>query len=319
MDQPDSLALYRVMLLARMIDDRIWQLNRQGRVHFAVPVAGHEGVAGYAFALDPGRDYLVPHYRDLAALLHFGMTPRDVFCNLFAKANDPMGAGRQMFAHWSSVKQHILSLSSPQPNHVSHAVGIALASKIRGEDTVTWTGFGDGSSSKGDIHESMNFAAIHKLPVIFCCENNGYAISVPQAKQMAVENVADRAAGYGMPGVVVPGRDPLQVFEVARTAVERARRGEGPTFIEIKTYRFMPHTSNDDDKRYRTREELDAERTNDPVVLFRERLVAEKTWDAQRDDALKLELQAQIDDAQAFAEASPAPTPAEAFTNVYAE
>ena len=318
MDQPDLLALYRVMLLARLIDDRIWQLNRQGRVHFAVPVAGHEGVAGYAFALDPGRDYLVPHYRDLAALLHFGITPRDVFCNLFAKANDPMGAGRQMFAHWSSAKQHILSLSSPQPNHVSHAVGIALASKIRGEDTVTWTGFGDGSSSKGDIHESMNFAAIHKLPVIFCCENNGYAISVPQAKQMAVENVADRAAGYGMPGVVVPGSDPLQVYEFARTAVERARRGEGPTFIEIKTYRFMPHTSNDDDKRYRTREELDAERTNDPVVLFRERLSTEKTWDAQRDDALKLELQAQIDDAQAFAEASPAPTPAEAFTNVYA-
>ncbi len=318
MSEPDPIALYRVMFLARMLDERIWQLNRQGRAHFAVPAAGHEGVAGYAFALDPARDYLVPHYRDLPALLHFGVTPRDVFCNLFAKANDPNSAGRQMFAHWSDATHHLLSLSSPQPNHVPHAVGIALASKIRGDNAVTWTGFGDGSSSKGDIHESMNFAAIHKLPVIFCCENNGYAISVPQDMQMAVQNVADRAAGYGMPGAVAQGRDPLEVFEVARQAIDRARRGDGPSFIEIKVYRFMPHTSNDDDKRYRSREELDAERANDPVALFRERIVKEKTWDASRDDALKQELQAQIDDALAFAEASPAPTAAEAFTNVYA-
>ena len=318
MSEPDPIALYHVMLLARMMDERIWQLNRQGRAHFAVPVAGHEGVAGYAFALDPARDYLVPHYRDLAALLHFGITPRDVFCNLLAKANDPMSAGRQMFAHWSDPKHHILSLSSPQPNHVSHAVGIALAGKIRGDNAVTWTGFGEGSSSKGDIHESMNFAAIHQLPVIFCCENNGYAISVPQEKQMAIKNVADRAAGYGMPGAVVDSCDPLAVYRIACEAVERARRGEGPSFIEIKVYRFMPHTSNDDDKRYRTRAELDAERANDPVMLLRERIIKEKMWDAKRDDALKQELQAQIDDALAFAEASPAPTAAEAFTNVYA-
>jgi 2-oxoisovalerate dehydrogenase E1 component alpha subunit len=318
MTQPDKLALYRVMLLARLLDERIWQLNRQGRAHFAVPVAGHEGVAGYAFALDPSKDFLVPHYRDLSALLHFGITLRDVFCNLFAKANDPMSAGRQMFAHWSDQKRHILSLSSPQPNHVSHAVGIALASKIRGEDSVTWAGFGEGSSSKGDIHESMNFAAIHKLPVIFCCENNGYAISVPQDKQMAVRDVVDRAAGYGMPGAIAQGRDPLDVFRVAQAAIARARRGEGPSFIEIKVYRFMPHTSNDDDKRYRSREELDVERTNDPVVLFRERIVKDKSWDAKRDDALKQELQAQIDDALTFAEASPNPTAQEAFTKVYA-
>src|SRR5512143_2035947 len=231
---PDPLAIYRVMLLARLVDERIWQLNRLGRAHFAVPCAGHEGAAaGYAFALDPSRDYLVPHYRDLAALFVFGITARDVFLHLFARANDPMSGGRQMFGHWSDPRRHILSLSSPQPNHVTHAVGIALASKIRHSDSVTWTGFGDGSSSKGDIHESMNFAAIHKLPIVFCCENNGYAISVPQEKQMAVQNVADRAAGYGMPGCVVDGTDPLAVFEAARIAVDRARNGGGPTFVEI--------------------------------------------------------------------------------------
>jgi 2-oxoisovalerate dehydrogenase E1 component alpha subunit len=192
----DPIALYRTMLLARLVDERIWQLSRQGRAHFAVPCAGHEGAAaGFALALDPTRDYLVPHYRDLAALFVFGLTPRDVFCHLLAKSNDPMSGGRQMFAHWGDAGRRVLSVSSPQPNHVTHAVGIALASKIRHETSVTWTGFGDGSSSKGDIHEAMNFAAIHKLPVVFCCENNSLAISTPQEKQMAVRNVADRAAG----------------------------------------------------------------------------------------------------------------------------
>jgi 2-oxoisovalerate dehydrogenase E1 component alpha subunit len=147
---PDSIALYRTMLLARMVDERIWQLSRQGRAHFAVPCAGHEGAAaGYAFALDPERDYLAPHYRDLAALFVFGIGPRDVFCHLLAKANDPMSGGRQMFAHWGDKSRHILSVSSPQPNHVTHAVGMALASKVRREPAVTWTGFGDGSSAKG--------------------------------------------------------------------------------------------------------------------------------------------------------------------------
>jgi len=164
----------------------------------------------------------------------------------------------------------------------------------------------------------MNFAAIHKLPIVFCCENNRFAISVPQEKQMAVLNVADRAAGYGMPGIVVDGNDPTQVYLVACQAVERARRGEGPSFVEIKTYRFMPHTSNDDDKRYRTPEEMAAERTNDPIARFRDSIIGEKIWDDARDETLKRELQKEIDEAQAFAEASPDPTPQDTFTNVYA-
>lgn len=314
----DLRALYRAMVLTRMLDERLWQLNRQGKAHFAVPVSGHEGVAGYAFALDRARDYMLPHYRDLAALVAWGLTPREIFLALFARQNDLSSAGRQMFAHWSLPDRRVLSLSSPQPNHVTHAVGIALAGKIRRENIVVWTGFGDGSSSKGDVHESMNFAAIHKLPVIFCCENNRYAISVPQEKQMAVQNVADRAAGYGMPGVVVNGAHALEVYDCARDAIERARRGEGPTFIEIKVYRFMPHTSNDDDRRYRSREEVDAARQSDPVALLREKLIAEKSWDTARDAALEKELRAEMDEAQAFAEASPSPTAQDAFSNVFA-
>lgn len=317
---PDLTQMYRVMLLARLMDERMWQLIRQGRGHFAVPSSGHEGAAaGFAFALDPTRDYLVPHYRDLAALFVFGVTPRDVLCHFFATANDPMGGGRQMFAHWGDARHRILSISSPQPNHVTHAVGIAFASKYRHDDSVTWCGFGEGGASKGDVHESMNFASIYKLPIVFCCENNRYAISVPQEKQMAIQNVADRAAGYGMPGVVVDGSDPLAVYEAAHGAIDRARRGEGPSLIEAKVYRFFSHTSNDDDRLYRSREEVEQARVNDPVVRFRERLVTETLWDAAREEALQKQLKAEIDDALAHAEASPAPMEEDAFKHVYAE
>lgn len=318
-DSPDPVAIYRTMLLARLVDERIWQLNRQGRAHFAVPCAGHEGAAaGYAFALDPARDFLVPHYRDLAALFVFGMTPRDIFCHLFARANDPMSGGRQMFAHWGDSSHRILSISSPQPNHVTHAVGIALACKIRHSDAVTWTGFGDGSSSKGDVHEAMNFAAIHKLPVVFCCENNGYAISVPQQKQMAVRDLADRAAGYGMPGCVVDGNHALEVYEAALQAVERARSGGGPSLVEIKVYRYLPHTSNDDDRRYRSREEVERARANDPVALLRQRLIEQALFDEAREVELRQELQVEVDEAQTYAESCPAPTAQDAFAHVYA-
>lgn len=312
--------IYRWMRLARALDDRMWTLNRQGRGHFAVPSAGHEATGvGYAYALDAGIDYLAPHYRDLAALLVWGVTPREVMCHYLAKSPDPSGAGRQMYAHWGDARRRILSLSSPQPNHVTHAVGLALAAKYRREQAVTWCGFGEGASSKGDVHESMNFAAIHKLPIVFCCENNGYAISVPESKQMAVQNVADRAQGYGFPGVVVDGMDPLAVHEAARTAVERARRGEGPTLIEAKVYRFMPHTSNDDDRPYRSREEVQEARTRDPLETFRERLLHEQLLDALSEAALEREIAAAVDDAVAYAESADELTAEDTFKHVYGE
>jgi 2-oxoisovalerate dehydrogenase E1 component subunit alpha len=313
-----ELGIYRWMRLARALDERMWTLNRQGQGHFAVPCAGHEATgAGYVYALDSQIDYLVPHYRDLAALLVWGLTPREVMCHYLAKSPDPSGAGRQMYAHWGDARRRILSLSSPQPNQVTHAVGIALAAKYRHEQAVTWCAFGEGASSKGDVHESMNFAAIHKLPIVFCCENNGYAISVPESKQMAVENVADRAAGYGFPGVVVDGMDPLAVYEAARVATERARRGEGPTLIEAKVYRFLPHTSNDDDRPYRTREEVEKARTRDPLETFRARLRREQLLDAKSEEALEREIESAVDDAVAFADAAPELSAEDTFRHVY--
>jgi 2-oxoisovalerate dehydrogenase E1 component subunit alpha len=313
-----ELEIYRWMRLARALDERMWMLNRQGHGHFAVPCAGHEATGvGYAYALDFRSDYLVPHYRDLAALLVWGVTPREVICHFLAKSPDPSGAGRQMYAHWGDARRRILSLSSPQPNQVTHAVGIALAAKYRREQAVTWCGFGEGASSKGDVHESMNFAAIHKLPIVFCCENNGYAISVPVSKQMAIQNVADRAAGYGFPGVVVDGMDPLAVYEAARVATERARRGEGPTLIEAKVYRYLPHTSNDDDRHYRTREEVEQARARDPLETFHERLRREQLLDGKSEEELQREIAAVVDDAVAFADTAPQLTAEDTFKHVY--
>lgn len=315
-----ELEVYRWMRLARALDERMWTLNRQGHGHFAVPCAGHEATGvGYGFALDSQIDYLVPHYRDLAALLVWGVTPGEVMCHFLAKSPDPSSAGRQMYAHWGDARRRIMSLSSPQPNHVTHAVGIALAAKYRREKAVTWCGFGEGGSSKGDVHESMNFAAIHKLPIIFCCENNGYAISVPGSKQMAIQNVADRAAGYGFPGVVVDGMDPLAVFEAAREATGRARRGEGPTLIEAKVYRYLPHTSNDDDRPYRTREEVQRARALDPVETFRERLRREQLLDDKGEEALQLEISKAVDEAVAFADAAPELQQEDTFKHVYGD
>ncbi|HBY92806.1 MAG: thiamine pyrophosphate-dependent dehydrogenase E1 component subunit alpha [Ardenticatenaceae bacterium] len=312
--------MYRFMRLARLLDDRMWLLNRQGVGHFAVPGNGHEAVAvGYAMALRPGHDWLAPHYRDLAGLLLIGMTPEEVMHNYFATAADVAGAGRQNYAHWGHRPLRIKTLSSPQGPHVPHGVGIAHACKLRTLDEVVWIGYGDGTSSKGDVHEALNFAAIHKLPCVFCCENNGYAISVDQKHQMAVENVADRAVGYGIPGVVVDGTDPLAVFAVAIEAIARARRGEGPSLIEAKCIRLLPHTSNDDDRHYRSKEELAADRARDPIDRFRQYLISVGLNDEEREAGLQHELDRLVEAAAAVARQSPAAPGADGRCHVYAD
>ena len=244
LSESDLIDMYCTMLLARRLDERMWALQRQGKVGFHVSCRGHEATqVGAAWALEPGLDFLHPYYRDIGMVLCFGMTPRELMLALFAKHEDVTSGGRQMTAHFSKKSARIVSGSSPVSTQLPQAVGLALASQIRGEEAVTLTSFGEGGSSKGDFHEALNFAGIWQLPVIFLCENNQYAISVHQSKQMAIENVADRAAGYGIPGVIVDGNDVLAVYAATNEAVRRARAGQGPTLIEAKTYRTLPHTS----------------------------------------------------------------------------
>jgi 2-oxoisovalerate dehydrogenase E1 component alpha subunit len=306
----DLLAMYRTMLTARLVDEAAFRLNRQGKAPFVVPVSGHEGCQiGTAWVLERGRDVWLPYYRDLGVVLVAGMTPYEVFLGLFAKADDPASGGRQMPAHWSSRRLGIISGSSVIATQVPHAAGIAYAVKYRGEDAVVATWFGEGATSEGDWHEGLNFAGIHRLPLIFVCENNRYAISVEQSKQMAVANVADRAPAYGFPGVVVDGNDVLACFAAMKEAVARARSGQGPTLIECKTYRFQPHTSDDDDRSYRSREEVEEARRNDPVSLFAGYLtgqgLARDEEIASMAEELKADLDEDIDKAWSAADPDP--------------
>ena len=313
------LDMYRHLALARALDERMWQLNRSGKAAFIVSGQGHEGAQiGAGFALERGTDFIVPYYRDLALSLVFGLSATDVMMAALARAGDPMSGGRQMPAHYSSSRLNIVTSSSPVSTQIPHAVGIAYAAKLRKTGAVALTCFGEGGSSKGDFHESCNFAGIHKLPVIFFCENNKYAISVPSAQQMAIEHVADRAAGYDFPGVIVDGTDVLAVYEVVKVAADRARSGEGPTLVEAKVYRFQPHTSDDDDRTYRDPEEVKEWRSRDPLALFESRLREAGVLDNERVAEVRKSVNREVDEATEAAESAPYPDAVTFDRHVYA-
>jgi 2-oxoisovalerate dehydrogenase E1 component alpha subunit len=315
----DMLGMFETMLLARSLDERMWLMNRSGRAPFVISCQGHEAAqVGVGYALDPTRDWLLPYYRDLALVLHFGMSPRDVMLGFLAKSGDPSSGGRQMPAHYGQRKHRIVTASSPVGTQIAQAPGVALAAKMRGEDTVVLTCIGEGGTAQGDFHEGLNWASIYKLGVIFLVQNNHYAISVPQAKEMAIENVSDRAAAYGMAGATVDGADMLDVYAVAREAVARARGGDGPTLLEVKVNRLTPHSSDDDDRFYRTREEVASYRERDPITVTAARLRDMGVMSEEQEAEIRERVKAVVNDATDYAENAPAPDPSEAFKHVYA-
>src|SRR5437660_1474486 len=264
------LAMYRQMVLARTLDRRMWVLNRQGRAPFAISGQGHEAAqVGAAAALRPGVDWLAPYYRDLAFCVALGMTARDFMLAIFARAGDPSSGGRQMPSHFGLKRARIITTSSTVATQVLHAAGIAYAAKVRGLDEVAVACLGEGSTSEGDWHEALNFAGVHRLPFVCLVQDNDYAISVPHRLQMGVASVAERAAGYGLEGHTVDGGDLLAIYEAAKRAVDRARAGEGATLIDAKVARFTSHSSDDDQRRYRPPEELEAMLRRDPIERFR--------------------------------------------------
>lgn len=317
---PETLReMYLYLVRARALDERIWQLNRSGQAPFVVSGQGHEAAqVGAAFALDRDKDMIFPYYRDLALCHCFGLSALDILLGVFARATDPVSGGRQMPAHYSSAKHRIVSGSSVIATQLPQAAGAAFAARYRGLDQVVMTTFGEGATSEGDFHEACNFAGIHRLPVIFFCQNNRYAISVPQDKQVAVENVADRATAYNFPGIVVDGTDLLAVYEVVKEAVARARRGDGPTLIEAKLYRFHPHSSDDDDRYYRAPDEVKAWRAHDPVGRFEARLRDLGILDDDSVAAIAKQVKQEVNEATEAAEAAPQPDPASFDRYVYA-
>jgi 2-oxoisovalerate dehydrogenase E1 component alpha subunit len=317
--EEDLVEMYRLMLLARLCDERQWALNRQGKAPFVVPVSGHEAAqVGSAWAFERGKDVLCPYYRDLALVLAAGFSPADVFAGLFGKASDPSSGGRQMPAHWGSRKHNIISGSSPIATQCLHAAGIAYAKKIKKEAAVVGTWFGEGGTSEGDWHGAMNFAGIHRLPLVFICENNQYAISVHESKQVA-GRVFKRAEAYGFPGAEGDGNDVLDAYRLSKEAVDRARAGEGPSLVELRTYRFYSHTSDDDDRTYRTREEVEEWRKKDPIPRFESYLREAEVMSEEQISAQQESARQDVAAGVAAALEADFPDPSDALANVYGD
>lgn len=299
----DVLSMYKTMLLARKIDERMWLLNRSGQIPFVVSCQGQEAAqVGAAFAMDKEIDYIAPYYRDMGIVLHFGMTAKDLMLSGFAKREDPNSGGRQMPGHFGQRKNRIITGSSPVTTQLPHAVGFALASKIKEDKFVTLTTLGDGSTNQGDFHEGLNFAGVHQLPVITLVQNNKLAISIPFEKQVASENIAIRAKSYGMPGVVVNGNDPLEVYKAVKEARERAFNNEGPTLIEAVTERLTAHSSDDNEQLYRSKEELQNAKDKDSINSFQAYLENVGILNESIQEEILTEIKDEINEATTYAE-----------------
>lgn len=289
----DLRRLYATMLLARRLDERILILQRQGRIATALSNRGQEAVAlGAAYALRPN-DWMVPYFRELAGYLWRGWRPEQLFLYL---------AG---YAEGMGIPEDVrdLPLCIPVASQLPHAVGLAYASQYKGEDSVALVFLGDGATSHGDFHEAMNFAGVFQAPVVFCCANNHWAISVPVARQTRARSLARKSLAYGIPSIQVDGNDLLAVYVATREAVERARTGGGPTFIECITYRLGAHSTADDPRRYREEAEVSEWEGRDPLPRFRGYLEARGLLDAAAHDTLEARLAQEIHDALGRAEA----------------
>lgn len=324
------IEMYRVMVRSRRLDERAWALHRQGKIAFHISAIGHEACqVAAAYAIQRGVDYVFPYYRDLTLALALGSTPLDFLLGAFGKAADPYSGGRQMPSHFSSRALNIISGSSSVATQIPHAAGAAFAIKYRiqrglqspddpTQPRLALTCIGEGSTSQGEWYEAMNWAGVHRLPFICLVQNNHYAISVPYDQQSALPNVADRAPMFGIPGVVFDGNDVLASYDAMREAVERAYRGEGATLVEAKTYRPVPHSSDDDDRSYRSREEVEEWKKKDPILRFGTVLMERGLLRQDDLSALDAQARAEVDAALRDTLAAPDPAPEDALGAVYA-
>ena len=301
----DLRSLYRSMRLARRLDERMVRLQRQGRIGTFAPTKGQEASQmGSIFTLRP-TDWMVPSFRETAAMIWRGW-PIEKLLLFFA---GHLEGGQP------APDQHDLPITIPVATQLPHAVGLAYAAQYRGDDVVVMAYFGDGATSEGDFHEALNFAGVWHVPVVFMCQNNQWAISVPLKKQTHSRTIAQKALAYGLPGIQVDGNDVLAVYAAAREAVDRARAGDGPTLIECVTYRLGVHTTADDPTKYRSDAEVAMWEQKDPLTRFKAYL--------EKRNLLEESLEQQVDEEIAAAirrfEATPTPDPVTMFDHVYAE
>ncbi len=305
------LKVHRAMLLSRRFDERLLSLQRQGRIGTFAPITGQEASQlGIVAALIPS-DWMAPSFREMVAELWRGKSMESV---LLAYGGFNEG--------WPEEKDHNdLPVSVPVASQVLHAVGLGWAMQYRQKDDVAVTFLGDGGTSEGDFHEAMNFAGVFQAPVVFVCQNNQWAISVPRKNQTHSKTIAQKALAYGMPGIQVDGNDILAVYSAAKEAVERARSGGGPTLIECVTYRMMMHTTADDPKRYRTDDEVEGWKARDPITRFqkylRDKGLLSDEKIASFEEEIKGEIQTAVDNAENFMKTHG--DPMDMFNHVYAE
>jgi pyruvate dehydrogenase E1 component alpha subunit/2-oxoisovalerate dehydrogenase E1 component alpha subunit len=306
------------MVEVREFDRRMLMLQRQGRIGFYGPILGQEAATVGSVAAAEPQDWIYPALREGAAAMMRGLSLTEAIAQLVGNSKDRC-KGRQMPCHYTHREGHYMAMSSVIGTQISHAVGTAMAMKIRKDQAVVLGYMGDGATSANDFHAGMNFAAVFKAPVVLICQNNQWAISVPLKQQSVSETIAVKGTAYGIPSLQVDGNDVLAVYAATKAAVDRARAGEGPSFIEAVTYRRLGHSSSDDPSRYRDEAEVKAWEKKDPVDRFRRHLQERNLWDAEKENALQEQIATKVNAAIKDAEDAGPPDDQSLITDVYAE
>ena len=312
--------LYQNLIKSRQMDQKMLIMLKQGKSYFHIGGSGHEAVqTAFAYAMQPGFDWAFPYYRDLAFVLQYGVTIEEIFLNFLARAEDPSSGGRQMSNHYGHKKQRIVTQSSPTGTQYLQAVGCALGARKNGKDEVVYVSSGEGTTAQGDFHEAINWATRDKLPVIFLIQNNKYAISVPVKDELTGGSIFKIGAGYeGLSRFKVNGTDFFESYEVAQKAVNFARTGQGPSLIEADTIRLLPHSSSDSQTKYRSPEELEQDRKNDPIPKFESYLKRNNILDEKEIESLKNQIKREIDLAAEAMERKDHPDPGSVYDYLFA-
>ncbi|EPC04503.1 3-methyl-2-oxobutanoate dehydrogenase [Litchfieldella anticariensis FP35 = DSM 16096] len=318
LDRDKALRIYRAMVFTRVLDERMLAAQRQGRLSFYMQCTGEEAaVIGSTAALDDA-DMIMAQYREQGALAYRGFTTDEFMNQLFGNEQD-YGKGRQMPIHYGSAKLHYMTISSPLATQIPQATGYAYGQKLAGKGHCTITYFGEGAASEGDFHAALNMAAVHKVPVIFFCRNNGYAISTPAIEQFAADGVAPRAFGYKMQVIRVDGNDILAVHEATKAARRMAVEDNCPVLIEAMTYRLAAHSSSDDPSGYRSKKEEEAWREKDPILRMQRWLLDRQWWNEDDEKALQESLRREVLETMKRAEKRPPPALETLVSDVYDE
>jgi TPP-dependent pyruvate/acetoin dehydrogenase alpha subunit len=311
------LKIYRIMVQTRLFDAKIVALHRQGRISIYATSEGEEALSVASTLALANGDWLFPDYRSTGALFARGVSMPAYLSQLLGSGRD-LSKGRQMPTHHASKELRIASVSTPVGNGIVHATGLAWAAKLRNGGEAALVFFGDGATSSDGFHAGLNIAGVHRLPVVFLCRNNQYAISLPLAMQTASKNLAVKAEAYGFAGIQIDGNDAIAMYETTARALARARAGEGPTLIEAVAYRVGSHTTSDDARRYRHDQQVDEWRRRDGIERLNRHLCAQQVWDAARDARFRQELALAVDSAVDAALSEPPPAVDTLFDDVYA-